>query len=292
MVDIPSVIQSARHYEGTDDSLKDKDNLAWLAQFDPDVVSDWLTVLEWVRVPDRLIEHDRFASNGSPAHSFTMFRNDWERLRSGSIPTGSPFRDLFERLRRLWSAGAIGECELRTWDQYLEALDRYDTPHVQFASMDEYSSALYALSGTFFQALPYGPRHLATQVGRLGTLDQFYNNLRDLGEDLRRGIICFPRPLLHRFELSQPALLDAASEPDPRLARLVDYLICEFASPLFAAIAPLVAERELHPSWRACLQHTLARYARIEYVFRSCGYCPDRFSAEYWPLVERKWPNS
>src|SRR2546427_6570743 len=94
---ISSKIYSSRFYSLIDDSLKDEDNVAWVGKLrSAREIQDWTTVLQWVRVADRLLERDLFG-RFSHHHQYTFedFMSDWRNLRENSaISPDSPFAEL------------------------------------------------------------------------------------------------------------------------------------------------------------------------------------------------------
>ncbi len=250
----------------------------------------WTTVLEWVRVPDRLLERDRFEEqSGSDGYTFKDFASEWRNLRKHHIvSSNSPFATLFRRLGAYWDREKVSEYRLKIWDLYLASLERYIRPRKEIAGLREYRKALYGLSGTFFQAFPYVPKEFMKEVGVFGTLDQFFNNLRDLYEDTLRGICYYPISLLERFQIEPQDLLKLVHEPNRRFVSLNEFLLSSFASRLQTEIRPLLMANSVHPSWRICMQHTIQRYGRIEYFMRLCHFNARLSRVAYWEDVQNK----
>ena len=250
----------------------------------------WTTILEWVRVPDRLLERDRFErQSGSDGYTFKDFVSDWKNLRECRIVSpNSPFAGLFRRLGSYWDREKIMESRLKTWDLYLTSLEQYIRPRNEIAGLREYRKALYGLSGTFFQAFPYAPKEFMKEVGMFGTLDQFFNNLRDLYEDTLRGICYYPLSLLERFQIEPQDLLRLVHEPNQRFIRLNEFLLSSFASRLQTQIGPLLTANSVHPSWKICMEHTIHRYERIEYFLKLCHFNSRLFRIAYWEDVQNK----
>jgi len=288
---ISNAIYSSRFCRIIDDSLKDEDNVAWVMRLPTVEREAWTTILEWVRVPDRLLERDRFEPQaGSDGYAFKDFASDWRNLREHRIVSpNSPFAGLFRRLRSYWDREKITESMLKTWDLYLTSLERYIRPRKEIAGLREYRKALYGLSGTFFQAFPYAPIQFMKEVGVFGTLDQFFNNLRDLYEDTIRGICYYPISLLERFQIEPQELPRLVHEPNRRFVRLNEFLLSSFASGLQTQMKPLLTANSVHPSWKICMQHTINRYERIEYFVRLCHFNVRLFRAAYWEDVQNKF---
>ncbi len=62
---VSGLIHSADFSKLTDDRLKDEDNVAWVMGLPDTVRNEWLTTLQWVRAPDRLLESQLFDAGGS-----------------------------------------------------------------------------------------------------------------------------------------------------------------------------------------------------------------------------------
>ncbi len=283
---VSSLIHSADYTTQTDDRLKDEDNVAWVMKLSGAARTDWLTTLQWVRAPDRLLESQLFGhgeSREAGAAGFETFMLDWQALRAGGVPGSTRFRALFLRLAERWRREGITEQMLDPWDGYLEALWRYRLPQLETA--DEYVAALYGLSGTFFQALPYQPPGLSSEVAALGALDQFFNNLRDLHEDTVRGICYYPADLLARFGLCREEMPDLLHRVDARLVGINEHLLATVVPRLRQDCARLLTTDGLHDSWREMLRSVRLRHSRVEYVAQLCRFNPADFGATYWQLV-------
>jgi hypothetical protein len=212
--------------------------------------------------------------------------NDWYDLRkTKSIDANSPFASMFASLRDRWYREKTTEERLKVWDLYLESISEFIKPNLQIEDMHRYEHVLYCLSGTIFQALPNVPEQYFKEVGILGSLDQFYNNLRDLSEDTKRGISYFPIKLLDEFEININELNHMVSKPDVRFIRMIDYFLSSFATKMWIKVSPLLSSKSLAHSWRLLLDNALRRYKRIEYVFKLCNYNATEFSARYWNHV-------
>jgi len=284
---ISDIIDSARYYSVTDDSLKDEDNVAWIMELQENEIKEWVKVLKWIRVADRLLERDVFQKSiNNFSYTFKDFISDWNKLRAtGEIDNNSLFASLFKELKLRWDKEKLIEENLKIWDLYLDSLVKYVKPNVTIHDMTEYENALYGLSGTFFQAFPFAPNNYMKEIGILGTIDQFYNNLRDLYEDITRGICYFPISLLKEFELHVNDMENQIIEPDIQFIRLNEYLLSFFVSKLKTNIAPLLSANGLHHSWQLLLKNVLSRHSRIEYVFRLCNYNAKQFNVKYWNFV-------
>ena len=283
------VMQSGEFDGETDDRLKDEDNVTFVMRMPDAVRDDWLTTLQFGRVPDRLIENTIFGDESqreSGARELAEFRAGWAALRSGTpIEPESPFADLFTRLAERWQREQLTEGALRRWDRHLEALWYYRRPADVIRTVDDYRDALYELSGTFFQTCPYQPVGLADAVGALGALDQFFNNLRDLREDIARGITYLPPDLLHAFGIASDELPSLVDRYDSRFERLHAHLLATLVADFRRQAAPLFSATGLHESWVDMLHHVSVRHSRIEYMARTCRFNTAPFAIRYWALV-------
>lgn len=283
---VSEVMHSSQYDRTSDDSLKDEDNVSWVMDLPEESRDRWLTSLQWIRATDRMVEAESTRPTRSTAYGHHEFMADWRLLRAGRLPEASPLKPLFASLRRQWSEDALPESVLQRWDAYLDALWRYQNPQTVVRTFADYRRSLRDLGG-FFEAFPYQPAGLEAAVRALGTLDQFYNNLRDLAEDTRRGICTFPKALLNEFSLESAELREVVERHDPRVTGLFEHLLATLVAELRQEMAPLLrAGPTLHPSWVAMLAHFLTRYSRIEYVARLVGYKASEFSATYWALVQ------
>jgi phytoene synthase len=283
---IAPLIQSCSFGTCTTDALKDDDNAGWLLRLAEPERSEWLTVLEWMRSVDRLVEHETFDGTPLP-YAYDDYMRDWRSLRAGALPLQSPFRDLFERLAKRWSRDAASELDVASWDLYLDSLWRYRRPEQVIRTMNDFRVALHDLSAGIFRALPFKPRGLDGPIGMLGAVDQFFNNLRDLLEDTDRGICYLPDEVLARFEINRAEMPRLVRTSDARFVALYEHLLGNLVPELLREAAPVFAVADLHPTWRQMLHHVRMRHARIEYVARRCRFDASAFETEYWPLARR-----
>ncbi len=271
---------SREYLTGTDDSRKDHDAVAWVLELDERVREEWLAALRWVRTADRIVESAPF---GSPltATPFYELICEWRVVRKGGASTGA-HAHLVAPLVTQWQREQVPESDLRQWDLYLESLWRYRDPAGLLRSEDDYLRYLKELSGAMFRMLPYQPAGFSNEVIALGMLDQFFNNLRDLAEDVERGLYFYPRSLLAEFSLSEEDLPNVIERSDERFVRLHEHLFATLISKLTLAASPLFFAKGLHPSWRALIASVRERYDRIEHVARRCGFNARAFQRSYW----------
>jgi len=290
---IPETLGSSEVGTQTDDSLKDIDSLLWLPEISEREATEWLTFLRWVRLADRYLERDIFQK--PPHNSLYTFRDfvvDWHKIRHGKV-ADTPHATLFNRLRQRWKKERMTEGDLQIWDLYLESLEKYVRPGLIIVDMRGYERALYGLSGTFFQGFPLAPKKYHEQIGVLGMLDQFFNNLRDLYEDISRGISYFPVTLLEEFGIQK--IEEQVTNPDEKWIKLTQYLLTSFVPSLKSRADPMLSldwinSRECPYSWRCMIQNNLRRYGRITHVLNESGYNGEKFSPAYWDAVRADLP--
>ncbi len=285
-------LHSSRIYRDTDDSLKDEDNAAWIMKLGKRERKDWITVLQWMRIADRLLERDLLqkptVEMSEDCYGFKNFMDDWQKLRLlGQMDGNSKFAFLFKDLKDLWVREKLTESDLRTWDLYLDSIARYIRPRGIIATMKDYEGALCGLSGSIFHAFPHKPKDHSEAVSALGTLDQFYNNLRDMYEDITRGVIYFPNSLLKKFGINRAELNQLVIKPDKRYVEMMEYLLSSFVPRVRSKVAPLLLTNTLHHSWNTMLQNILLRHSRIEYISRLYGFNVKKFNENYWKYVRK-----
>lgn len=285
---VAALIYSSEFSVRTDDKLKDEDNAGWLLTLPAPERADWLAVLQWIRLPDRLLERetlDGVDATTPAAYGYADFMQDWRSLRAGRLPLCSPFVELFASLSDRWRRENLAEDELRAWDSYLEALWRYRYPDAVIHTDADYEAALCRMSGPCFQALPGKPRGLHDAAGALGAIDQFFNNLRDFEEDTRRGICYFSSAQLQRFGLRRNELAGLVGSSDARLVALYECLLSKLVPTLQKRASKLLEAPGLSAAWRELRHQVGLRHSRIEYVARRCRFNALAFQQEYWPLV-------
>lgn len=246
----------------------------------------WVDVLLWLRVSDRLLEKERQlghkAKNGE--YNFQSFLKDWKQLRSsGKTNKKSPFFSLFENLRQRWEEEQFTDSQLKVWDTYLESQICVH-PEEEILTMKDYKKALRGISGSFFQMFPDAPKSMMREVEALGTLDQFYNNLRDLVEDTHHGLCYFPVELMDDFKIKRKDMANIIHTSNNQFSNMIEHLFATFVSDERKKTAPLFSF-PLHYSWKICIENVLTRHARVEYVFRLSGYNATKFTKNYWEIV-------
>jgi hypothetical protein len=210
-----------------DDSLKDADNLNFLGELNADDQWQWIRRIRWIRLADRAAEAE-------------MLNENEELLNSNEITED------------------FGPARLEVWRRYLKACaDYHGSSQVQY-SLESYLVRAAALSGSIFQLFPFVPDRHLNLFSKLGVMDQFYNDLRDLRSDLQLGGTVLPEVLLpaKKTKLIIEALLPSLKIDD--------------------------CPPDLHYSLKAMISSCRKRYRRIETIYCLCEYDPEAFHMHYW----------
>ncbi|KAM3103778.1 squalene/phytoene synthase family protein [Phormidesmis sp. 146-20] len=285
---ISRLVGSSEYRAIADDTLKDEDNAAWIMELDPEIREQWIERIHWIRLADRLAENGLIHSEKS---QFQWFYDSWNWLKeTGEVQPGCPHSKLFYRMRDRWFedlSDPIGHLSIQSWDQYLSSLAKYHKGHLVISSFDQFEGMLEDLAAPFFQVLPFLSEHQWHAAGQFGTLDQFYNNLRDLREDAEQGICYLPTELLDRFKVSRAEILSLQAIDNPGYRPMMKFWIHEYLPQLHRKAYPFILAPDLHPSWQMLRDWSLHRYRRIERIFRRCDYDYLRFPRLYWQEVKR-----
>lgn len=284
---VAELVGSSHYRAIADDALKDEDNAAWVMELEPEVRAVWLERIRWIRIADRLAESEMIEGNSG---HFQDFCASWRWLSAtGRVQPAGTHRVLFESMCNLWfnNCDPTSHLSLKAWERYLLALDRYTQKDMVFETMEEFEVMMRALAASFFQVLPFLSTTTWQIVGAFGTVDQFYNILRDLREDAEQGICYLPTELLDRFGISRSEILELRAQENPGYRAMMEFLIYEYLPTLRRRAYPFILSPDLHPSWQILREWSMTRYARIERVFRRCGYDYMRFPHVYWREVQR-----
>lgn len=283
---ISQLVGSSLYRAFADDSLKDEDNVAWVMTLDPGVRQDWIERIGWIRLVDRWAENELLDDR---CCEFQQFRAGWEFLRDrGFVPPGHPRESMLTRMQGCWFGSKITRADVlavKSWDIYLQAISTYHQPNLVVDSLEEYEQMLEHLAGRFFQILPFLSPDLWQAACYFGMLDQFYNNLRDLHEDAQQGICYFPREVLARFGVTREEILQSKCIRDRSYYQLIEFWLDEYLPRLRAKANGFIEAKGLHPSWQILRDWSLARYCRIEEIFRCCGFDYVCFPQYYWTAV-------
>ncbi len=274
-----------------DDALKDEDNAGWVLDLAPDIQAAWLQRIRWLRLVDRLAEQALIQADPT---RFTQFLAGWQQLKiQGTPPPAHPDRPLLEELRQAWF-GQHGQRfdapAIAAWERYLTTIHRYHQPGLVFTTLAEYETFLVDMGGGFFQVFPFVAAHQRAAIAYWGRLDQIYNQLRDLQEDLQQGLCYFPTQVLAQFGLHREALLDPAQRTAAPYQHLMQFWVDKYLPRLRRKARQIARHTDLHPSWAIFLEWSIARYRRIETTLRECAFDYERFTAVYWPRVQAELP--
>ncbi len=284
-------IGSSAYAAIANDALKDEDNAGWVMHLETSVQQEWIERMRWIRVIDRLAEA-KFG--GSDTTDFQTFVADWQQLQAeGTISPTSPFGSLLTAMRDRWfhpQGQLLQPATVSAWNQYVEATATYSTPHLEIATCSEYEQLLAQLAGSFFQVLPFLANHHQTDAHQFGMVDQFYNHLRDLQEDLSHGMCYLPLEVLHHFDLSPADFSRDRALQTPNYYKMMQFWLDIYLPRLRRRVRPLLAAKDLHPSWQILCDWSLHRYRRIEQVFRECNFDYTQFPHLYWKRVRSELP--
>jgi 15-cis-phytoene synthase len=283
---VSQLVGSSQYRALSDDALKDEDNVAWVMQLAPPIRTQWVERIGWIRLVDRLAENELLDAR---SHKFQQFCRDWQQLQhQGQISPDSPYESVLKGIQSAWfDRIEIDPHPIAAWEDYLGAIACYHRPGLTIASVAEYEQMLDGLAGRFFQILPFLAPSDRRAARAFGKLDQFYNNLRDLSEDAQQGICYFPTELLDRFGLTCQDIVEANCFDRAGYYQLVEFWLDDFLPRLRQPAEELVRSPHLHPSWRLLCDWSIARYRRIDLVFRYCQFNYVQFPAIYWAAVKQ-----
>lgn len=242
-----------------DDALKDFDNAGWVRDLPPSIQPVWLQRIRAIRLADRLAENQQL----DPAsRRFDVF--------TGGLGNGTHYFD------------GEGPTVLAAWTGYLAALRTYNRHDLHLPGLADHRQMLDRLSGSLFQLVSFlSPPHFQAIRG-LGVLDQFFNNLRDLGEDAAHGICYFPDDVLARAGLRRDDVLGEGWRSAPGWPKLMRFWLDEYLPELVRGAARFDGCDDLQPSVARLRSECRARYLRILHRFRAVGFDFRRFAEEYW----------
>ncbi len=283
---VSQLVGSSQYRALSDDALKDEDNVAWVMQLAPSIREEWVKRIGWIRLVDRLAENELIDAD---SRKFQQFCRDWQQLRDrGRIPPDSSYEPILHAIQLAWFDRPETDLHpIAAWEDYLWAIACYHCPELTIASIDEYEQMLDRLAGRFFQVLPFLAPSDRQAARAFGKLDQFYNNLRDLHEDAQQGICYFPTQLLQRFGLTRRDIVESNCFDRAGYYQLIEFWLDEFLPRLRQPAEDLVRSSDLHPSWRLLCDWSIARYRRIDLVFRYCQFNYVQFPAVYWSVVKQ-----
>lgn len=291
-VGIATQVGSSCYRAIADDALKDEDNAGWVLELEPAIQAVWLQRIRWIRLVDRLAEQGLLQAD---AAIFSTLLAGWHQLiLQGTSPTDHPQQSFLEELRQAWF-GQHGQpfdgAAIAAWNQYLDAVGRYHQPQLVLTDLPEYETFLAAIGGGFFQVFPFGAAHQQSAIAHWGQLDQVYNHLRDLHEDMQQGLCYFPTQVLAQFGLTRGAVLSPAGHKTAGYTRLLRFWLEHYLPRLRRKARQITRYQDLHPSWAMFLEWSIARYRRIETTLRDCQFDAEEFAAVYWLRVQADLPH-
>ena len=288
---IASLVGSSNYYGISDDALKDEDNAGWVMELDQPVRAQWIERIRWIRLLDRVAEHELL---GEKPFALQSFLADWRHLVStGKVKPASAYGEMLTAMQLCWfdqPDRCSSQFSLIAWKQYLQAIAHYHTDNLVIHTIAEYEQMLAALGGSFFQVLPFlsETHHQAARC--FGILDQFYNHLRDLREDAAQGICNLPNELLDQFGVSRDEIVQQQAIKNPGYYKMMQFWLEEYLPKLHRKARQLLTAENLHPSWQILCHWSNYRYQRIERVFRDCQFDYTQFSQVYWQQVRTELP--
>jgi phytoene synthase len=290
---ISKLIGSSQCYAIADDAMKDEDNAAWIMELEPSIRQEWIERSHWIRLVDRLAENDLIHPGAS---EFDKFHESWQwLLQTGEVRAGCPYQNLFNAMRDRWLTKDFqrSQClSVLSWDRYLWAIKHYHAPHLRIETLDQYERMLQDVGGTFFQVFPFLSPEYWRAAFHLGTLDQFYNNLRDLQEDAQQGLCYLPNRLLQQFGVHREEILQSLAYYNPGYHRMMEFLLDGYLPQLHQKTNALLTASDLHPSWQILRDWSFHRYRRIERTFRKCDFNYNQFPQVYWAKVKQELESS
>lgn len=278
---LPALVGSANYRALSNDTAKDEDAAGWVIDLAPAERDRWVRHIKWIRLADRLAENQRLEPQGA---RFAAFRAAFESLAAtGSIDAASPHAGVMREISAgLVELGPMADRHVEAWRAYLDALARYRLQSEPIEDARAYGEALGQLSGNASRLFPFLTAKHWDSIYHLGALDQFFNNLRDLAEDVEQGVAFFPRTTLERFAVVPSDLLRAKPHELPGYRAMMEYWLGDYRCELLERAKPFLEATDLHPTLLVMRDSTLARYARIERAFRRCDLDFRRFAHDYW----------
>jgi phytoene synthase len=276
-----AIIRSSDVRALADDARKDDENVGFLAKLPLSEQGEWLTRLRWLRLADRLAENE-LVEPGS--RRFAEFCEEWRAFSESGEVRGEHAATWGEMRFAWWStsAGVRARRPIASFGQYLDALHDYTRPGLEIPTLREHDRMLLRVTGNGICVFPFLRDEQCDAAAGFGMLDQMMNNLRDVAEDASQGLCFFPRDVLARFGVRVGAMLDGSAVGTRAYESMMRFWLDEHIALVRELAAPFAALRELHPSLVAMRGACLARYARIERVFRGCDYDFVGFPGAYW----------
>jgi phytoene synthase len=270
-ISIADLVGSSKYTAIADDSLKDEDNAAWVMFLPRKTAGDWIEVISWLRLIDRMAENEWLEGWGS---RMQIFRIGWRALLvTGHVLTEDYHASLLKGMRRRWwneHEGSVDWASIHAWDAYVDAISEYHRSDMVFETIDEYEIMLARLGGSLMQVCPFLTDTQRRAVRAFGMLDQFFNQLRDLEEDSAQNLSYFPADVLNRFGVDHQEILDHSCFKNAGYYQMMHFWLDDYLPSLFLRAADFLNQTNLHYSWRLLRRWFLRRYARIERCLRVC----------------------
>lgn len=277
---LPALVGSANYRALSNDTAKDEDAAGWVIDLAPAERDRWVRHIKWIRLADRLAENERLEPQTA---RFTTFRAAFDALATtGAVAPGPHAEVMREIAAGLVEQGPMADRHVEAWRAYLDALTRYRLHSEPIEDVRVYDEALGQLSGNASRLFPFLTAKHWDSIYHLGALDQFFNNLRDLAEDVEQGVAFFPRTTLERFGVLPGDLRADKPHEQAGYRAMMEYWLGDHRRDLLARAKPFIEAADLHPTLAVMRENTLARYDRIERVFRRCDLDFRRFAHEYW----------
>ena len=183
-VSIGELVGSSTYNAIADDSLKDEDNAAWVMFLPRKTAGEWISVISWLRLIDRMAENEWLEGWGS---RLQIFRIGWRALLvTGQVLSDDYHQKLLSQMHLRWwdnQDGGMDWASIYAWDEYVDAISEYHRSDMVFETIEEYERMLGRLGGSLMQVCPFLTDDERKKVRAFGVLDQFFNQLRDLEED-------------------------------------------------------------------------------------------------------------
>ncbi len=280
---------------GDAEDSKDPNNLLFLSGLPEGEREEWLSFAAWIREADLYSEREAFPYlhpqlDGS--HNFERFESETRAMIEGKNVADSPHASLLRKMKERFEREGLKRDDLQPLIIYMSSLKRYTKPGLVIPTWEEYDALLHGLS-SFFLLFPSAPRGYRQQIADLGSLDQSFNNLRDMHEDLTAGINYFPLPLLAEFGIRPEELVNLVDNPDNRFVGVVQYLLTSIVPPIKTKAEPMLSTQwqesdECPYAWRLMIPHNLRRYEWVEHSLANAGYNGRVFGPLYRAVVKEE----
>ena len=241
------------------ESLKAYDDWGWLCELELGERADWLRRLRWIKMVDRLAVEEPLPGDAE------SFANHFI-LPCDPLELGVTWRE--------------------AWRAYIEAAHRY-RHRPSIANLATHRDMLGELSGNLFCLFPEVDFCTRRAIAHFGALDRFFTQLRDLSQDLRRGVQHFPADLLRRCGLNARDLASHRLRSKPGYSALMRFWLDDYLPLLRREAVDFSRMNELPLGLRLMRKTALRRHARIEGAFREFGLDFERADAAYWLEVDR-----